>query len=258
MPRGTSRYDEARLQGRLLTPRQLATRLAQKLSFWYSADFVTVDASGLVSNAEDLTGLGRNANTATPSLRLNYFASDVRFGGRPTYGSTSSGGGRYLITPSVAVADVIISTYYGTSTTTPSTFSTFHHMFAPSSGAASATHILTNSGTATMFSGSGFDLDASPSTNGRPESSTVLPLPPSVMVFTRASISGSEVRWIGGDTIFAGRQWVGAYRHVVCSSSFLTRSEIALIEGVIAWDDGFQNSLAASHPFVNRPPLIGD
>jgi hypothetical protein len=30
------------------------------------------------------------------------------------------------------------------------------------------------------------------------------------------------------------------------------------MEGVIAWDDGTQSRLIGTHPFVNRPPLIGD
>ena len=64
MPRGVSRYDEARLQGRLLGPALLARRLRAKLHFWWSADFLTIDTSGLVAGAFDLTGQGRDGGTA--------------------------------------------------------------------------------------------------------------------------------------------------------------------------------------------------
>ena len=37
-----------------------------------------------------------------------------------------------------------------------------------------------------------------------------------------------------------------------------TGKEVDLLQGLYAWLGGFRNLLAASHPFRNRPPLIGD
>jgi hypothetical protein len=63
---------------------------------------------------------------------------------------------------------------------------------------------------------------------------------------------------IGGDSNFAGRVWLGGIRNIIIASTALTAYQKALIEGVIAWNGAHQNSLVASHPFRNSPPLIGD
>lgn len=41
-------------------------------------------------------------------------------------------------------------------------------------------------------------------------------------------------------------------------TSLLSDTQCSLIEGYLAWKWGLQNLLIASHPFRNRPPLIGD
>jgi hypothetical protein len=50
------------------------------------------------------------------------------------------------------------------------------------------------------------------------------------------------------------RVLVGAFRHFVGATVDLTLAEIALIEGVIAWNDGTQDKLIATHLYRFSPP----
>lgn len=38
----------------------------------------------------------------------------------------------------------------------------------------------------------------------------------------------------------------------------LSASETRILEGIMAWSNGFPQSLGAGHPFLNRPPMLGD
>lgn len=250
-------YREALFQGRLLTPELCAKKLKGVLAAWYNAspENLTLDSNGLVSGARDLSGNGNNGSQSTAGNRLTFFPSDWRFGGKSSFGSTTATGGRHLATPSIAIANVIISAYYGTPDTIYSTFQAYHHLLAPATSLKAYSYLLPNSGGTTYYT-NGLEYDASPSINGKATSTIIAPLPPSTMTHTRTLTS--EVYWIGGDTTWANRVWIGAFRNFIFSSTALTTYQKKLIEGVIAWDGGHQRALAGNHPFCNRPPLIGD
>lgn len=260
MPRGVSRYDEARLQGRLLTPRALAQQLRAKLHFWWSADFLTVDGSGLVSGATDLTGQGRNGVQGTAAARLTYFPSDRMFGGRPAYGMTANPAVLSFLGDSAArtVFQYFVSCYYKDGLDT-----TFDQNSYVISGAGSfgAFRLQGAAGLAdwqTLITGRTFynTGDPYPRKNGYPAAQPVLPLPASVIESRAALGRLNATRVGGGDT--AGQAWIGGVRHVVACNQILSDSEVALVEGTIAWDDGTESRLIGTHPFANRPPLIGD
>jgi hypothetical protein len=250
VPRRILIYDRARHQRQLLTPELCAQRLAGKLNWWYSADYLTL-VSGLVSGARDLTGQGRNGVQGTSGRRLTYFLSDPMYGGRPSFGSTTLSGERHLAAPaSYTYRHQIFSSYYKDGV--DSTFDTYSY-FSGGGGTAGSPRIMGNTGASSLINSSVYT--GTLSKGGRAQSATVLPLPATVL--TANGNDGLPLQ-IGGNTISTDRVLVGAFRHFVGASAVLTANEIALIEGVIAWDDGTQNTLIESHPFRNRPPMAGD
>jgi hypothetical protein len=253
MPRGINPYDQAKIQGRLLTPQNLAIRLKSSLNWWYNADFLTLDASGLVSGATDLSGNNRNGVQGTSGNRLTYFPSDPMFFGRPSFGSTTITGARHLAAPaSYFYKHQIFSCYYKDGV--DATFDTFSFMSA-GTGASGAPRLMGNSGTASLISTSAYATTVSK--GGATTSAVVLPLPATTI---RADGNSTFSLQIGGVTTSGNvnRVLVGGFRNFVGASAVLTEYEIALIEGCIAWDDGTEDTLIASHPFSNRPPLISD
>jgi len=260
MPRGVSPLDEARLQGRLLTPTLLAQRLRAKLHFWWSADFLTVDSGGLVAGATDLTGQGRNGSQTTAAARLAYFPSDPMFGGRPAYGLTANPSVLSFLSDSATrtVFQYFVSCYYKDGL--DNSFDQISYLIsgAGSFGAFRLNGEVATAGWSALITGRTFynTGDPFPNKNGFEASQTLLPLPASV-IQTRAALGRSQATRVGGgDT--APQAWIGGFRHVAACSQVLTDFETALMEGVIAWDDGTQSRLIGTHPFVNRPPLIGD
>ena len=260
MPRGLNPYDDTQLQGRLLTPSLLAQRLRSKLLFWWSADFLTIDSNGLVSGAKDLTEQGRNGVQSTATARLTYFPSDPMFGGRPAYGMTANPSVLSFLGDSVArtVFQYFFSCYYKDGLDNSFDQNSYAISGAGAFGAfrlqgVSATANWQNLITGRTFYNTG---DPFPRKNGFPASQTLLPLPASVIESRAALGRLNATRVGGGDT--AVQAWIGGFRHIVACNQVLADFEVALVEGTIAWDDGTQHRLIASHPFVNRPPLIGD
>lgn len=255
MPRGVGLnwlYDEARLQNRLLTPQSLAVQMRSRLHFWWSADQLNVDASGLVSGAIDLTGNENNGVQSTAANRLSYFASDRMFGGRPSFGSTTSTGARHLAAPSaLAYRWQIFSCYYKDGVDNTFDSATFFTTGAATFG---SPRIMGAVGAATLITNDVFTSSLSKA--GAAQNNTILPMPATVCSGMSSFLTPAYSLQVGGNSFTLNRVLVGAFRHFVSSSATLTNNEISLIEGVIAWDDG--TPLVASHRFANRPPLIGD
>lgn len=250
MPRGINIYDEAKIQGRLLTPKNLAISLKSVLNWWYSADFLTL-VNGLVSGAVDLSGNGNDGVQATSGNRLTYFPSDPMFFGRPSFGSTALTGSRHLAAPaSYLYRHQIFSCYYKDGV--DATFDNFSILSA-GTGSNGNPRLMGNSAAATIASVSAYATTVSK--GGATTSAVVLPLPATTITADGNSTFSLQ---IGGGTVNSGRVLVGGFRNFVGASAVLTQYQIALIEGCIAWDDGTQDTLIASHPFRNRPPLIGD
>jgi hypothetical protein len=259
MPRGISRYDEARLQDRLLTPRRLAQRLRARVIFWWSADFLTIDNSGLVAGAFDLTGQGRDGDTAGATARLTYFPSDPMFGGRPAYGRTTNPAVlSFLGDATRTVFQYFLSCYYKDGIDTSFDQNSYAISGAGSFGSFRLQGASGGANWQTTITGRTFynTGDPYPTKNGYPAAQTVLPLPASVIKSGAALGRSNATRVGGGDT--AAQAWIGGFRHVVACNQILSDYEAALVEAVIAWDDGIQNGLIPTHPFANRPPLVSD
>lgn len=252
MPRFSSVYERAKHQRQLLTPETLAKRLASKLNFWYWAERLTLDSSQLVSGAKDITGNGNDGVQATSANRLSFFSSDPMYGGRKSFGSTTSTGNRHLAAPATfTCADQIFSAYYKDGI--DSTFDVYSSISVDTPS--EEKRLLGSLNEAVLRSTFSFSLTAS--IGGRAQSSTILPLPASVLVASSA-LPPVRALQIGGSSINAGRVFVGGFRHYLVSKTTLTANEIALIEGVISWDDVTQSRLVGNHRFRNRPTLIGD
>jgi hypothetical protein len=260
MPRGVSPLDEARLQGRLLTPTLLAQRLRAKLHFWWSADFLTIDSGGLVAGATDLTGQGRNGSQTTAGARLTYFPSDPMFGGRPAYGLTANPSVLSFLGDSATrtVFQYFFSAYYKDGIDTTFDQNSYAIAGAGSFGTFRLLGIAATAGWNALITGRTFynTGDPFPTKNGFEPGQTLLPLPASV-IQSRAALGRSQATRVGGAST-APEAWIGGFRHVVACSQILSDYETALVEAVIAWDDGTAHRLIPTHPFCNRPPLIGD
>ena len=240
--------------GEIMTPEICAIMFCRKLNFWYSADHPVVDASGLLSGADDITCQGNNGTQATEADRLTYFRSDSMFGGRPAFGSTTSTGYRRLVGPSSKLyRHQIFSCYYKDGVA--ATFDTYNIISNDDSAGYGQPRICGNSANATLLNSSTYTTTLSK--GGAAQSATVLPMPATVCV---ASGNATFDIRIGGPQLATvkDRVWQGAFRHFVGVNVVLTAREIAIIEGVIAWSDGTQHRLTDSHPFRLRPPLVGD
>jgi len=258
MPRGISRYDEARLQGQLLTPEICAVRLRGDLRLWYNADHLTLDGSGLVEAAEDLTGQGNDGSQTTAANRLNHYPEDPMHGCRASFGSSSYTGNRNLVMGSWEWAvgdDVFMSVNYKDGI--DSTFDVYSFFICGPGGYGEQRCMGTASNNTLYSGGSSWTNDVAK--NGNPSvSNVILPLPTSVCRFVCDAYKSSEIHYLMGHPSRADRDLEGTCRNVVVANTSLSVDKRQLIEGVLAWDSGIGADLVADHPFVNRPPLIGD
>jgi len=245
-------------QSRILTPFVAAQNLKNVLHCWYNADFLNVDANGLVSGALDLTRRGNNGTQTTEANRLTYFPSDAMFGGLPSFGSNTNTGFKHILagvqTPLVRA---ICSAYYKSGI--ESTFTEIVGIIGNISGAGS---YVRSSGTGGSAFTSAIFASGTYSKNGIgnvPFSSTVLPLPASTLVFTSGStVTQRTWGFCNGGTGTTDQSWIGGFRNLIIVPGFISAAQVALIEGVMAWDGKHQYLLAANHPYRFIPPLVRD
>ena len=244
-------------QSRVLTPFVAAQNFRSVLHCWYNADYISVDSNGLVSNALDLTGKGNNGTQATSANRLTFFPNDPFFGGLSSFGSTSNVGVKHLVAGgSTTPRHVIASCYYLSGNET--SFPVYTGLFGTSTP--SPTFILGDAG------GNGdwyhiFDRNGTYSKNGgatQARTIRALPLPASTLVFNSATTPSNTPYQFGCDVGTPDRSWRGGFRNAIIATGSISSADMALIEGVIAWDGTHQNQLVASHPYRYRPPLLRD
>jgi hypothetical protein len=246
---------------RFLTPFVAAQNLRNVLHCWYNADFLQIDSNGLVSGATDLTGQANNGTQPTAGSRMTFFPRDLLFGGLPSFGNLLGGGIRHmLITNNISLqlgSYIIVSTYY--SNGLASTFSTTSGLLAGGlsagvsrvaggGGSATWSSLLTAGSTFSKNGGEYFTLAAS---------APVLPLPASTLTMRNGTADISR-RWLFGTQEGSNRNWIGGYRNIILTNSSIGAAEVALIEGVIAWDGGHQKELVSTHPYRYCPPRIRD
>jgi hypothetical protein len=251
----TGNFEIEGLKGsRDLTPFIAAQNLKSVLHCWYNADFLQVDSNGLVSGATDLTGRGNHGIQSNAANRLTYFPSDALFMGKPSFGSSSFTGQKHILAggsaPLGSQARIIISTRYQDGLV--GTFADWSALVQSGTNLFIG-RISTNgfwSGYNFFYSKNGFSFLAS--------GTACLPMPASTLVFAPASAISAAIWHFGCDTITINRNWFGGYRNMIITNSSISAAQVALIEGVIAWDGGHQNSLVSTHPYRYCPPRIRD
>lgn len=266
MPRGVSRLDEATIQGRLWSPAQV------RASLWLDAadiSTLTLQGSG-VSQWNDKSGNGKHASQATSSQRPVY--SSTGFNGRPSITFTSAASswfqGNALTTGTYTgplnVAYVATRTGLGGAIFTErnnAQLKTFSWVslagayYISSDGFNSAGNQTISLTTFNKLASNGsiiihrhlYGIRDTLRVNGAAET---------VLGGTGTSITGS----VGGYRI--GRRertdwfWDGQINEIIATTASLSDVGSQTLEGYFAWK--WNIALAASHPFVNRPPLIGD
>lgn len=270
MPRGVSPFDRAFLQGRLWTPAAIAPSL---VTWWDADDLSTITVSTGVSEWKDKSGNGRNLSQATgsqqPALNIGNFnrRNSIRFTKTssqflsitnfPTTGITQSGI-YFVFTPA---DDGTIQTYVDNDTQFQgSGIGVFYY----DTGASRIAYYRATTGVYTPVTDSqaigsdtlriigGASIGGTGGTdtlfvNGRQagtKSTTT----------TLSSLSGFRV---GGQTNYTNRWFNGFMCEiiVVSDASAYVRQRI---EGYLAHKWGLVSSLYGDHPYLSRPPLIGD
>jgi hypothetical protein len=246
MPRGINRYDEAILQRRLWEPTQISTAL------WFDAadlSTITVD-TGLVSQWRDKSGNNRHvfqSGAARPFYSLTGGSNNL-----PRLFTTSQS--RYLIrnTRFTTNGGFVIAVYK-----------------KDSSGAATndGNRIVDISGTTNASEADkvGFSQGIR-ITESFAVSSTQWKIASGFrvgMVQTNSFVSIFGTLTHTGFPPFVATGWGDAVYDLIGSISEVIMLGVVpsvdirnLLEGYLGWKWGI--SLSASHPFANRPPLIGD
>jgi hypothetical protein len=258
MPRGLSDYDSAVIQGRLWTPDVLRPAL------WLdAADLSTITIATGVSEWRDKSGNARHASQATPGNQPAY--SEFSFSGRPglTFDGTSdflsmtawpqvNGHNVFCVADTTSVGTgyvIVMSRTVGTAPFSP----------APYFG------LVGNNRKPCIFWGS-----SSPSADLAIQASAVQ----RAAVFRWNFSTGNASTEVDGSNLSSSSHsetvltnWTaigsdfGSQRPAIVLSELLIVTspgvaEAAAIHGYLSWKWGIR--LAASHPYANRPPLIGD
>jgi len=252
MPRGVSRTDEARLQKRLWNPSLLASNSA--IAMWLDVDDLsTITIATGVSQWRDKSGNGRNAiqnlTGYQPTITTVNGKRSLFFGGSAfmtitvndhqglflVYRDSSTVG---YVEPIGAVLTSAKAPYHGHLNNTQIFNSTF-------TSSATLNGINRRNGTSI---GDGL-------TTARPSSLCVQSHVP-----TSAYTSTQALTHVGCNNFSPpSRAITGEINEVIVLLSGAVINTIELIEGYLAWKWwGSDNTLVASHPFRNQPPLIGD
>ena len=267
MPRGISRYDEARLQGRLLTP------AFARPDLWYdAADLSTITVATGASQWRDKSGSNRHlvqpTATQQPALSLNAQngLSVLTFDGSNDFMSNPSVGASGLSVIHIIAVFRMISG--GASEDIP--------MGVGPTGAQGAIRAFyrLNNGTTVGFGGWATDITASVYSYDIGGSfhifeifNTQLATPNQIRIGRDGLITTYSVGTLNPtvDGFSVGSLQGGAvgnyYSNIAVGEILVKYSEWPLrerqlIHGYLGWRWG--TLLDASGPFVNRPPLIGD
>jgi hypothetical protein len=250
MPRGVGLnwiYDEARLQGRLWTPDAL------RPSVWFDvADLSTLTlVSGDASEWRDKSGNQRHVSQATADRRPTY--AEYGLNGRPTLDWGTAINNKGFLNTAVSNFNptryFIVADYEG-----PNPFNEYAGLVCHQFSGTTDVILTNNTGTGWYAGGSFFHNGATSAT------SAALPTisQPFVVASNFAHSANRLNLFIGNDRFLTGlsRGWRGKISEVFAINYVPSVAERNRAEGYLAWKWGI--ALNASHPFVNRPPLIGD
>jgi len=247
MPRGVNLYDEANLQQRLWTPAVLIP------SVWLDASdlsTVTITSTG-VSEWRHKTGNGVAVTNATTTKQPAYVASALNeLGGIDFYADKAL---RYSASVTVRFACVVTKSRL-------STWYSFHAHLDNTNGSSRIGGLRSAGNT-------GFHTDTSPGAVWEDGISKTVSTS-GFSTITNPHIIGWNVPGARGNP--ASGVTIGNYDTGNNGGSGVEFETIALpyvpstaqrqaIEGYLAWKWwGAANTLSADHPFLNRPPMIGD
>lgn len=262
MPRGVSRYDEARLQGRLWTPNfkpftQIAFDLQEQSAISFLTGTTISQVADLSGKGRHLTGAGSSTNLQIAGFTAGNAIGNVLSQPASRYGYTTISGSfsaTSLIIAFLSVNDANLNQLFD---------------MRNSSNSSPLLDDNSNSGYGSRARNDAGNLQGTSSTRvtGVWDIHAASWNPPNVyerlngaQVGSSNPVTGSMTGlnrlgvFANGDTLAAS----GVQGSIACLYVLNDYSQIFNIEGFIAWKWGLVNRLAASHPFKNRPPLIGD
>jgi hypothetical protein len=266
MPRGVSISDEARLQGRLWSP-----ILVQPAVWLDASDISTISVATGVSEWRDKSGNARHvsqgASARQPSIATFNGLNAVNFDGVNDVldNATSITSGTYTGSFNTFYVATRNSVGGGTILTERTTYPLGSVMFGSAAGVnyissngidIKSNHTISNTSYNTLSTAGAIAVhEHFPAVrdnfwlNGQSQT---------VLLGTATNITGTGGLRIGGREAVVGFYWSGLIMEVIVTLTPLTTIQRQQIEGSLAWKWGLQNTLIASHPFRNRPPLIGD
>ena len=262
------RYDEARLQNRLWTPAELSPLL------WLdAADLSSISVSGSgVSQWRDKSGYELHFGQSTDGQRPALVTADglpaILFDGSNDNLTANA-------TAQIYAYPLTVLILASASSLASSTYNTLFDSYQDNNG--------TIPGHAQFIKSNGKSAVYMVSTTGQPnyDGTGALTYTANTPILFATSIADSLIRTFGNGVAdgapslsFTGRTTpVGGAIYVGAGVRFnrytpWTMREVLMIstigtaarqqcEGYMLWKRGLQNLLPASHPFANRPPLIG-
>lgn len=270
MPRGYNIIDEAQLQGRLWSPSVL------RPAVWLdAADISTiVTVSGVISQWTDKSGNGANATQGVSGSRPTYSTSGLSGG---YAGIVFDGVDDNLVTLTTAINNTTHGIYWvfqrNGAGTTGDTYKPDIGVETSTGANAGAIHYVKNSnnlGASFPYFNNAGSYDLSSGTayaTGVPNLMVFQSNTTGWGVWRNGTIEGTTSALGGASGVMNGLRL--AAQQNPARNSAITISEVLvvpnvnttnrrLIEGYLAWKWGLVNRLPANHPFINRPPLIGD
>jgi|688.fasta_scaffold121886_3 hypothetical protein len=271
MPRGVNKYDEARLQGRLWTP-----TLSRPALWFDAADASTITVSTGISEWRDKSGNGRHISQSTSSFRPIY--SQTVLNSLPVV--VFDGSNDYLTTTSFPTSFtelyIYIITKWQTTGTTVSTIQTIidnNHTTSPLRGFVLqdrpdlTNRPLTFGHLPNLTAGANDNTTTGNNTwriIGAEASSGVSDsfYRDGELIQTTTNTGAFNIQaqlnigaWNNGGFV---RYFNGQIAEILIMTNSQSRRVRQLHEGYLAWKWGLVSNLPASHPFKNRPPVIGD
>lgn len=264
MPRGVNRYDEARLQGRLWTPRVYSKT---QLSYWWDASNTAslTFSSGNVSTWSDLSGNGRDATDGGVSSRraiynptlfrcpvLSGDGANVRLG----FDGTAFVGTSFSIFAAIYRNSSSTQNYFlgGSSLTINnnqhmgwSSDSEFRNGFFFNDiniAVSNYSYPYIQLSRVVFNSGTGRQLWIDQTSGTRADGSSLGAYPGASLFYYEASNTYLN----------------GGIGEIITLNKAVSLAERFILDGYLAWkwQPIGNNTLSADHPFKNRPPLIGD
>jgi hypothetical protein len=272
MPRGVNKYDEARLQGRLWTP-----TLSRPALWFDAADASTITVSTGISEWRDKSGNGRHISQSTSAFQPIY--SQTLINSLPAV--VFDGSNDYLSTTSFPTSFTELYIYViakwqtiGNSTTTIQALVDNNHLSDPLRGFVAQDRPDLVNRPLTFEHLPNSTAGAIDNTTTGNNTWRIIGLEASSGVSDSFYRDGELIQTTANTGVFniqsqlnIGAWYTGTVydRYLggqIAEIVIMTNSQSGQIrqlhEGYLAWKWGLTGNLSASHPFKNRPPVIGD